>query len=59
MTKLWSGVLGMKTSIAYSEDLGIPELVLESSWRLRDEDARVRAHVDLVMAVARQLRMAP
>lgn len=59
VTKLWSGVLGMKTSIAYSEDLGIPELVLESSWRLRDEDARVRAHVDLVMAVARQLRMAP
>lgn len=59
VTKLWSGVLGMKTSIAYSEDLGIPELVLESSWRLPDEDARVRAHVDLVLAVARQLRIAP
>jgi hypothetical protein len=58
VTKLWSTVLGMKTSIAYSEDRGIPELVLESSWRLRDEDARVRAHVDLVMAVALHLRRA-
>lgn len=62
LTTLWSSVLGMKTSIAYSEDHGIPELVLESSWRLPEEGARVRAHVDLVMAVAlhlRQLRTAP
>lgn len=55
VTKLWASVLGMKTSIAYSEDLGIPELVLESSWSLPAEDARVRAHVDLVLAVALHL----
>jgi hypothetical protein len=58
VTKLWGRVLGMKTTIAYSEDLGIPELVLESSWSLPDEDARVRAHVDLVLATALHLRRA-
>jgi hypothetical protein len=52
---LWSRALGMKATIGYSEDRGIPELVLESSWRLPDERARVRAHVDLVAAVARAL----
>jgi hypothetical protein len=56
VTKVWSTVLGMKTSIGYAEDRGIPELVLESSWRLADEGARVRAHIDLVMAVALHLR---
>jgi hypothetical protein len=45
----------MKTTLAYSEDRGIPEITLESSWRLPDEAARVRAHVDLVAAVARAL----
>jgi hypothetical protein len=55
LTSLWATVLGMKTTIAYSEDLGIPELVLESSWRLPDENARVRAHVDLVLAVGRSV----
>lgn len=55
VTKLWAATLGMKASIAFSEDRGIPELVLESSWRLPDEEARVRAHVDLVAAVGRAL----
>jgi hypothetical protein len=59
LTKLWAKVLGMKMSAAYSEDRQTPELVLESSWRLADEDTRVRAHVDLVLAVADQLRTAP
>jgi len=52
---LWSRTLGMKATIGYSEDRGVPELVLESSWRLPDEATRVRAHVDLVAAVARAL----
>jgi hypothetical protein len=52
---LWARTLGMKATIGYSEDRGIPELVLESSWRLADEAARVRAHVDLVAAVTRAL----
>jgi hypothetical protein len=56
ITALWSKVFGMKTSMAYSEDHGIPELVLESSWLLPDEDARVRAHVALVLAAALHLR---
>jgi hypothetical protein len=52
---LWARTLGMKTTLSYSEDHGIPEITLESSWRLPDEAARVRAHVDLVAAVARAL----
>jgi hypothetical protein len=55
ITKLWAATLGMKTSMAYSEDRGIPEIVLESSWRMPDEDARIRPHVDLVAAVAREM----
>lgn len=52
---LWARTIGMKATIGYSEDRGIPELVLESSWRLPDEAARVRAHVTLVEAVARAM----
>ncbi len=52
---LWSGALKMKATIGYSEDRKIPEIVLESSWRLSDPEARVRAHVDLVAAVAQRL----
>lgn len=56
VTKLWAAALGMKTSIAYSEDHAVPELVLESSWSIPDEHARVRPHVDLVLAAALHLR---
>ncbi len=52
---LWARTVGMKATIGYSEDRGIPELVLESSWRLPNEDERVRAHVTLVTSVARAL----
>jgi hypothetical protein len=55
VSSLWARALGMKTTLAYSADRGIPEITLESSWRLPDEAARVRAHVDLVIAVARAL----
>jgi hypothetical protein len=55
VTKLWELALGMKASIAYSEGRGVPEIVLESSWRSPDEAARVRPHVDLVAAVADRL----
>ena len=55
LTKLWALTLGMKATIAYSEDRGIPEIVLESSWRTADEAARVRPHVDLVAAVAARI----
>ncbi len=55
VTALWAKTLGMKATIAYSEDRGVPEIVLESSWRVADEVARVRPHVDLVAAVARRM----
>jgi hypothetical protein len=53
--KLWALALGKKASIAYSEDRAVPEIVLESSWRMTDEAARVRPHVDLVAAVAHRI----
>lgn len=55
LTWLWARTLGMKTTLSYSDDHRIPEITLESSWRLPDESARVRAHVDLVAALSRAL----
>lgn len=53
--RLWAGALGMMATNAYSGDRGIPELTLESSWRNPDRDVRVRAHVDLTLAVCAEL----
>lgn len=47
--------LRQQATIAYSEDRGVPEIVLEGSSRLREEAARVRPHVDLVAAVAQRM----
>lgn len=55
LTTLWGLTLRMKATIGYSEDRGIPEIVLESPSRSADEVERVRPHVDLVAAVAAQL----
>lgn len=44
--------LRQKATISYSEDRGVPEIVLESSSRTTDEAVRIRPHVDLVAAVA-------
>ncbi len=55
LTKLWAGALQMKSTGMWCDDRAIPEVTLESSWRNQDRDARVRAHVDLVTAVAREL----
>lgn len=52
---LWARTFGMMATITYSDFRGIPELTLESSWRLSDREARVRAHVDLVISVAKEL----
>lgn len=59
VVSLWAATLGMRATIAYSELRGIPELVLESSWRGTDRAARVRPHVDLCLAVARELARDP
>lgn len=52
---LWAGTLGMMASNAFSAARGVPELTLESSWRSPDRAARVRAHVDLCLAVLKEL----
>jgi predicted deacylase len=59
VVSVWAATLGMRATIAFSELRGIPELVLESSWRGTDREARVRPHVDLCMAVARELGQKP
>ena len=50
--KLGALALGKRATIAYSEDRGVSEIVLESSSRMPDEAQRIRPHVDLVLAVA-------
>ncbi len=55
ITRAWAASLGMMASIGYSERRGVPELTLESSWRSDDRAARVRAHVDLTLALCEAL----
>lgn len=52
---LWARTLGMMATGTFAEERGIPEITLESSWRLPDSDARVRAHVELVLGLAAAL----
>ncbi|MBX3269870.1 MAG: DUF2817 domain-containing protein [Sandaracinaceae bacterium] len=52
---LWASTLGMMASGEWFDRRGVPEITFESSWRLPSRDARVRGHVDLVLAVAREL----
>jgi hypothetical protein len=52
---LWARTLGMMATGMYAEERGIPEITLESSWRLPDRQARVRAHVDLVLTLIDEL----
>lgn len=53
--KLWAVAFRQQASIAYSEGRGVPEIVLESSSRISDDEVRVRPHVDLVAAVAQNI----
>lgn len=55
IVRLWAAALGMRASNAYCATLGIPELTIESSWRSTDREARLRPHVDLCLAVCREL----
>ncbi|MFO0560880.1 MAG: DUF2817 domain-containing protein [Polyangiales bacterium] len=52
---LWSSTLSMMASNAFNDGRATPELVLESSWRNPDREARLRAHVDLAIALAHEL----
>jgi hypothetical protein len=53
--RLWEATLKMQAVNAYVATLGIPEITLESSWRSTDHAARVRAHVDLTLALRDEL----
>lgn len=53
VVSLWANSLGMMAANGYCAERGIAELTLESSWKGSDRAARVRAHVDLCMAVVR------
>ncbi len=52
---LWAKTLGMESTSFWANELGVPEITLESAWRLSDADARTRGHVDLVAAVLDEL----
>ena len=53
--RLWETTLGMMAVNAYAARRGVPEVTLESSWRSTDHAARVRAHVDLALALRSEL----
>jgi hypothetical protein len=53
--RVWEATLKMMAVNAYAAKLGLPELTLESGWRSADRAARVRAHVDLTLALAADL----
>lgn len=52
---LWARALGMMATGTFAAERGVPEITLESSWRLADPEARIRAHVELVLGVAQAL----
>jgi hypothetical protein len=52
---VWAKTLSMMASNAFNDERATPEIVLESSWRNPDREARLRAHVDLAIALASEL----
>lgn len=52
---VWAATLGMMPASEHAARRGLPELTLESGWRSPDREARLRPHVELVLAVARSL----
>jgi hypothetical protein len=55
----WERVFRMKAVNGWAADHGIPEITLESSWRNPDRAARVRAHVELTLALVAELTGRP
>lgn len=55
LSALWAGTLRMMATGMWANELGVPEITIESSWRSSERDARVLGHVELVMALAREL----
>jgi hypothetical protein len=56
--RVWEATLKMMAVNAYAATLGLPEITLESGWRSADRESRVRAHVDLALALAADLAAA-
>jgi hypothetical protein len=56
---LWEATLKMRAVNEFAAARGIPEITLESGWRSDDRDARVRAHVDLTLALVAELALSP
>ena len=54
--RLWEATLKMRAVSEFAAARGLPEITLESSWRNTDRAARVRAHVDLALALSEELR---
>lgn len=53
--RLWEVTLKMQAVNAFAAARGIPEITLETGWRNADGDARIRAHVNLTLALASEL----
>ena len=53
--RLWEAALKMRAVNEFAAARGVPEITLESSWRSTDRAARVRAHVDLALALSEEL----
>ena len=54
--RLWEATLKMRAVSEFAAAHGVPEITLESSWRSADRAGRVRAHVDLALALTEELR---
>ena len=54
--RVWEATLKMRAVSEFAAARGLPEITLESSWRSDDRAARVRAHVDLTLALSAELR---
>ena len=53
--RVWEATLKMMAVNAYAAARGIPEITLETGWRRANNAARVRAHVDLALALREEL----
>jgi hypothetical protein len=53
--RAWEAGFKMQAVNAFAAARGIPEVTLETGWRSSDGAARTRAHVELVLALSREL----
>lgn len=53
--RVWAATLKQQAVNAFAAARGIPELTLETGWRASDGEARVRAHIDLALALQAEL----